>query len=254
MSSGRSVADRVIRLVTPRVVESFRPPPREIAPNLFELERLLRMPAGPNLPSRTTIVRLSSGRLVVLTPPPAVGAAEAAAITAIGMVDDVVAPNSFHYVHAADFLARFHGSRLLVSPSLPARIPSLPPCNELESSPPERWHGELDLAVLGPVRGISETVFFHHATRTLVLADLAFHMVRFTRALERFAWRASGVPAGFGPSRTARTLLLGDHAIASRFLRRVLEWPFERIVVGHGDVIHDDAAGLFRRAYARWLT
>jgi hypothetical protein len=252
MTGQTSLAGRLIRRIQPRVVGDFRPPPRPLAEGLWELPRLLKMPGGPNLPSRTTIIRLASGSLVVVTPPPAVGPEEAPQIEALGQVADVVSPNSFHYVYAAGFLAQFPRARFLVSAGLPQRIPALPPCKEL-AAPPAEWRGEIELAVLGPVKGLSETALFHVASGTLVLTDVAFHLVRFAGTAERLMWRASGVPAGFGPSRTARTLLLGDRSIASAFLRRVAAWPFERILVAHGDVLDRDAQAGFRRAFARWL-
>lgn len=71
--------------------------------------------------------------------------------------------------------------------------------------------------------------------------------------LDRIAWRLSGVPAGFGPSRTARTALLQDRPLVAAFLAKVLAWPFRRILAAHGETLEDDAPAVFRRAFANWL-
>lgn len=76
MSSRRSLIDRLMRLASPRPVSGFAPPPRELAPGVWLVDRRLRMPGGPLLPLRTTVIRLRDGSLVVISPPPLPPAAE----------------------------------------------------------------------------------------------------------------------------------------------------------------------------------
>ena len=253
MPSRRSLVDHLMKLGSPRAVATFAPRPRQLAQAVWVLDRELRFPGGARLPLRTAIICLSSGALVVVSPPPLIESGAAAAIDSIGVVRQVVAPNTFHYVYAAEFMVHYPAASLLVSPGLLERVTDLPPAEELGPSPPEGWSGELDLAVLGPVRGVSEVVFFHHPTGTLILTDLAFNMTRFARRFDRIAWRLAGVPDGFGPSRTARLLLLRDHAEASRCLGRVAEWPIRQIVVAHGEVVEHEAKAQFVKAFARYV-
>jgi hypothetical protein len=249
----RTLIDRFLPYVTPGLVRDFAPPPERLDTSLWILDRRLRMPGGPVLPTRTTIVGLPSGGLLVVSPPPA-GAGGLDVLGAIGRVEHVVAPNSFHHLNVAGFLARFPGASFWAAPGLFARVPGLPPGTELGSDAPAEWSGAVEQAILDNGRGVSEVAFFHRESATLVLTDLAFHMVRFGSAFDRVAWRLSGVPAGFGPSRTARLLLLQDPKPVAPFLRRVLAWPFRRVLVAHGDALEEDAAGTFRRAYAEWLS
>jgi len=253
MPARRSLIDRLIKLAAPRPVVAFAPQPRELAAGVWVLDRQLRLPGSARLPLRTTIIRLSSGALVVVSPPPLIGSRDVAAIDSIGVVEHVVAPNSFHYVYAAEFIARYPDARLFVSPGLLERVPELPTAVELGRSPPEIWSGEIDLVVLGPIRGVSEVVFFHQPSGVLILTDLAFNMTRFARTFDRIAWRLAGVPDGFGPSRTSRLLLLRDHAEAVRCLSRVSEWPMRQIVVAHGEVVEHDAKAQFQKAFARYV-
>jgi hypothetical protein len=246
--------DRVLRRVGPRPVAAFAPQPAEIAAGVWGLDRQLRFPGGALLPSRTTIVRLSGGELVILSPPALHGTEGAAAIDSIGVVRYVVAPNTFHYTYVAGFMVCYPDATLLAAPGLPERVPELPPAEELGPGRPEAWSGQLDFAVLGPVRGLSEVVFFHVPSRSLILTDLAFNLTRFDRALDRAAWRVgAGIPHGFGPGRTSRSLLLRDPVEARRCLCRASEWPIERIVVAHGDVVEHDAKERFSKAFAAYL-
>jgi hypothetical protein len=248
--SRRSVIDRAIQLIRPRLVRDFAPPPTPIAPDLWSLARRTRMPGGPTLPTHTTVIRLRSAGLLIVSPPP-VEAGGLDDLDALGVVEEILVPNSFHYLNASGFLARYPRAALRLAPGLRRRIAGLP--GEELTNTPTAWGGTVEHLVLGPVRGISEVAVFHVPSATLVLTDLAFHMLRFENRLERAAWRLNGVPAGFGPSRTSRTFLLGDRAIAAAFLERVLAWPFDRVLVAHGEPLEQDAVGAVRRAFAAYL-
>jgi hypothetical protein len=247
-----SLAGRLMKRLVPVPIAGFAPPPCEIAAGVRVLDRQLRMPGGITLPNRTTVLGVRDGDIAVISPPPPDAEARRA-IDSIGTVRWIVAPNSFHYLYAPSFAAHYPDAELLVSAGLRERVPEFPPADEIRARVPELWDGAVDVAVLGPVRGISETAFFHVPSKTLVLTDVAFHMTRFATAYERIGWRLSGVPKTFGPSRTARMLLLGDRVEAARFLRAVDAWPFERIVMAHGDVVERNAKAEFRRAFEAYL-
>lgn len=238
-------------LAAPRLLPSPPQTPREVAPDVWIVERQLALPGGPRLATRSTLIRLSSGDLLVISPLP-LDASEAAQLSALGPVRDVALPNSFHFLYAADFLSRFPEARLHLAPGLRERVPDLPPGAVLGESAPPAWAPDLDLAVLGPVRGASEVIFFHRPSGTVVLTDLAFNVVS-QRVFDRIAWRLAGVPRGFGPSRSARMLLLRDREVARAALRRVAAWPLRRILVAHGEAVERDAATEFQRAFAHYL-
>lgn len=249
MSERRRLLDRAFQLAAPGVDAGHRPLPMEVAPGVWSLERRLRMPGGFFLPSRSTILRLGGGGLAVISPPP--GHTETfAAIESLGRVDALVAPNSFHYLYVDDNVRRFPRAMLFVAPGLHGRVASLPPGVDLATATPTP---ELERVVLAPGGGISEVLLFHRACRTLVLTDVAFNMVNLARPFDRLAWRAMGVPARFGPSRTARLMLLHNRALARAALRAVLDWPFERIVVAHGDIVERDARAQFEIGFATYL-
>lgn len=253
MNPKRSLLDRLLQLGRPTVVRDFAPAPVVIAPGLWALERRLRMPGGVRLPNRSTIVRLASGGLLVVSPPP-VEPGGLDALAALGAVEEVLVPNSFHHLYARGFLECHPDATLRTAPDVHARVADLPRGEELnDGAAPASWSGCIEHAVLGPVRGMAEVALFHRPSATLILTDVAFHMTRYESGFERAAWRFAGVPAGFGPSRSARMTLLRDRAVAAEFLARVLAWPFERVLVAHGDPLETDARAAFRRAFAPHL-
>ena len=190
---------------------------------------------------------------MVVSPPP-LDSRLAAEIDSIGSVKYIVVPNSFHYLFAAEFSRRYSSACVVAAPSLRERVLELGFANELGPRPPADWATELDYVVLGPVRGLSEILFFHLPSQTRLITDLAFNMARYPRRLDRLFWRLSGIPGRFGPGRTARSLFLKDREAACRCISRASEWPLRRIVVAHGDAIEHDAVHEFRRAFSDYLT
>lgn len=247
-----SVFDRLLGRLIPRPLADHTPPARAIAEGLWVLERELVHFGFARLPARTTIIRLESGNLVVISAPPRDPACEAA-FDMLGPVACVVVPNPFHYVFAQAFLERHPGAELMAAPGLIERVPKLGFATVLGGEPPAAWAGVLAVELVGSPGGATEVVLFHRPSGSLILTDVAFNMREHSRGRDRVFWRASGIPAGFGPGRTSRALLLNDHAAAAKSLARMLEWPVGRIIPAHGDIIEDDAASALRAAFADYF-
>src|SRR5713226_7014548 len=138
----RALFDRALALVRPVPDRSFRPSPKEIAPGLWELRRALRLPPAMTLPVRMTILRLPSGGLLLHSPE--LDHETARAIRALGEVEAVLAPNSFHYVFVAGAVAEFAHASLFLAPGLPDRAPTLPKGRIVTEAPPPEWIGAIE--------------------------------------------------------------------------------------------------------------
>lgn len=244
--------DRMVKGVLPVAVESFAPPPRQIAEDLWVVVRQLRLSPALRLPTHMTLMRLPNGAVVVHSPV-RLDPALLAATNQIGAVAAILVPNSFHYAYAADWVRQFPAARFYCAPGLPARVPGLPAATELSDAAPDLWSGEIDQIVYAPPGPFSEVVFRHRRSQTLILSDLAFNMVAFDSPAQRIGWRLMGVPPDFGPSRTARLTLLRDRRVSRPYLHRMAEWKFERLIVAHGEVIESDAHAVFERGFAAFL-
>ena len=163
MTPRRLLMDRAMRLAKPRVVTEFAPPPVPIAPDVWSLDRRLRMTAGTLLPNRTTIMRLKSGGLLFVSPPPV--APGLGHLDALGAVEEVLLPNSFHYLYGAEFLTRYPFATLRMAPGLHARIPGLPAGDELTDATPAPWQGVIEHAILETDRGLSEVALIPSSER-----------------------------------------------------------------------------------------
>jgi hypothetical protein len=246
----RGIVDRVLGLARPAVVGDFTPPTRAVADGLWVVARRIRLPGGITIATNMTVVRLRSGLLVYS--PFRLDAPMRADLAGMGRVAHLVAPNAFHYLYLGQHRDAFPEAAVYLCPALRERRPVVGSGTVLGEEPPAAWGGEVDVAVLGPSRGVSEVALYHRATRTLIVTDLAFNMQSVSRRPDRWYWQMSGVWQRFGPSKLVQHVLLRDADLVRPFLARVLAWDFDRIVVSHGDVVERDGHALFAAAFARW--
>lgn len=223
-----------------------------IAEGVYGFEQDLRLPGGMRLPSRTTIVRLADGGLVVHSP---LSFDEAAvrAIDDLGEVKALVAPSCIHYLFLKAATERWPRARVLGAPGLERKsvgvaFEPLPAEGFLESL------GEGDELVVLRIDGIpyiTEHVFLHRASRSLVVSDLLFNVHRSDSFGMRMFLRCVGAWQKPAQSRMWRWFTK-NRAAAQQGVVKVLGWDFERIVMAHGDPIEKDAPTTLRSALP-WL-
>ena len=222
---------------------------RRLADDVWVTERPQRffgLPVG----ARMTVIRLSGGRLLLHSPLP-LDAALRAELDALGRVACAVAPNRLHHLYAGDVVRAYPEARLWVAPGLPEKRPDLVHAGVLGDEAPVEWRGELEQAFFRGRPYENEVAFFHPATRTLILCDLAFNFG------PRDAWPTRVLMSllrsygKLGPSKLD-PLLIRDRAAARASLDRILAWDFDRVIVAHGDVQESGGYPLMRDGYA-WL-
>jgi hypothetical protein len=99
---------------------------------------------------------------------------------------------------------------------------------------------------------MSEHVFFHDRSGSLIVTDLMFNVQRCQSSLMSVLLRLAGAYRKTAQSRVWR-LLVKDRAAAAKSVSKVLSWDFQRVVVAHGDVVSEDARGRAVRALS-WMT
>jgi len=220
-----------------------------LAPDLWVATRPLVLVTG-DVGTRMTVVRLRDGGLW-LHSPVRLDAPTRAALDALGPVRAVVAPNLMHHFFVADYAAAYPTARVFAPPGLARKRPALRLDAVLSDAPPPEWAGELEQHLSQGAPYLNEVAFFHPPTRTLVLTDLAFNVVR-----PPVSWRARLFFAlvgarGFGPHRVVK-LTIRDRAAARRSLDRLLAWDFDRVTVTHGDVLETGGRAALAAAFD-WL-
>ena len=208
--------------------------------------------AGTKFDARMTVIRLSSGGLM-LHSPCEITAPLAQEVAALGPVAHIVAPGNFHHLFVASAQAAFPAAKTWICPGVETRQPGLTYDAVLGDAPPPDWAGEIDQVLVQGTRIMREVAMFHRASRTLILVDLIENFTDATPhtggALKfwfKFVLRMWNNP------RPAPEYRMGwrNRAAAAQSLRRILAWDFERIVLSHGDLIDRDAHNVAAKAWA----
>lgn len=223
---------------------------RQLADNLWVADRPQAF-YGFSVGTRMTVLRLPEGRLL-LHSPVALDPGLRQDLDSIGRVAFVVAPNRLHHLYAGDVVKSYPGARLWVAPGLQRKRPDLVYEAILGDDSPEEWRAEVDQAFFRGRPYENEVAFFHRASRTLILCDLAFNFGPSAATSTRLLMKALRSYGRLGPS-TLDPLLIRDRQAARASLERILSWDFDRIIVAHGDVLETGGHDILRRGYS-WLT
>jgi hypothetical protein len=204
---------------------------------------------GFHLGTRMTIVRRPDGGLIVHSPL-ALSDALRGETDALGPVRCVIAPNVYHHLYAGQWTAAYPDARLVAPKGLEKKREDLRIAAFLEDEPDECWADTLSqVRVQGTL--LKETVFFHAPSRTLISSDLLENFDSSPHWPTRMYLKVGGIHGKPGVSRVLR-VMYRDHEKVRAALERVLAWDFDRIVLGHGNVIADHGPQVLRESYA-WL-
>jgi hypothetical protein len=205
---------------------------------------------GLELGARMTVIRLPGPKLLLHSPVPATPGL-VREVKALGPVAYIVAPNRFHHLSADAWLAAFPGASLYVAPGLDEKRPDLKIAGVLTDVPESGWAEAVDQILVRGFPLANEVVFFHRPSATLLATDLAFNIGSKSPPLTRFAFRLSRGYGRLSPTILER-LFVRDRSAFRRSLERIFEWPFERVVVAHGQVSKTGGREELARGYA-WV-
>lgn len=220
----------------------------ERAEGLWTVDHPLRVGPLP-IGTRTTVVRLASGGLLVHSPGPLDDGLRAR-IEACGRVVALVAPNRLHHLFLAEHATAWPDAAVWLAPGLREKLPRLPSGEILDATAPAVWSGVLEQTVVGGAPRMGEVVFFHPASRTLLLADLVFNVRSVSSNVARLLMRVNGMFGHFGPSRVARMFFFRDRRSLRVSIDRILGWDFDRVVMSHGEIVESGGRGLFDEAFS----
>jgi hypothetical protein len=213
--------------------------------------------AGVRIPlpftTRMTVVRLSNGDLF-LHSPVRFDETLAEALRRLGPIRHLVSPNQFHYAHIGEWAAAFPDAVTWASPWVRrrarARRASVDFMRDLGNAPPEEWAPDID-QTLFPGGYFKELIFFHRASRTLILTDAIIN-IEPSKMSEpwRTATRVSRMHAPCGGLFFGMRLpffLQRRKAAAVRATLR--KWNPQRILLSHGKCFETGTGEAIRRLF-----
>jgi hypothetical protein len=211
-------------------------------------------PKAP-FPTRMTVLRLKGERLFVHSPTPLTPALQRQ-LRAIGDVAWIIGPNRFHYWWIPEWRSVYPDVPVYLAPGIQnqagKRIDFA--FHELDATRPLPWVNEIEtLRIDGSI--LTECVFFHRASRTLIVTDLIqnFEAHRLGSWLMRALTWIGGVqdPDGQTP-RDMRLAFWRQKAELRAAVKQMLDWNPERVILAHGRWYDVDGANELRRAF-RWV-
>jgi hypothetical protein len=222
----------------------------KVAPDLWVVETPLRF-RGIEVGRRMTVVRLASGGLLVHSPAP-LNVELRESLAELGDVRFVVPASSMHgHLFMEHYRAAYPAAEIFSAPGLDRKRKDLSFDGLLGSTPDPRWQEDLDQAPVLGHRFVTEIAFLHRQSRTLIVGDLCFTIGESAPAPMRAMARAT---KAYGRPRPTPMFRVGlrNKVAARRSLDRILGWDFDRIIVGHGELLETGGHSAFRDAYA-WL-
>jgi hypothetical protein len=205
---------------------------KELAENLWVLPYPLRL-LGGDFRRMVTIMRLRSGELVIHSTGPFTPG-DVADILRLGkpgwllevmLQHDTFTKQGRQSFPKIPFLGPHGFTKVVGFPTEPL-IP-----------PPAAWNDELRVLRIDGLPSMQEHVVFHRPSRTLIVADLLFNF-----GPDLSAWTGFLVLCGVGsrhhPGMSRRfRMAIKDKGAFKRSVEALTTWDFDRIIVGHGEVI-----------------
>ena len=172
---------------------------------------------------------------------------DVAIIRELGEVTTLLAPNKMHHLYINDAIKQFPQAEVLLAPGLPEKRPDLAQHSVLPRCL-EAWN--LQQQFVRGMPDLNETAFFHRPSKSLILTDLAFHFPRHAHLPTRLALRLNGALGRFGPTRLLKYVFLKNRKLFDEDLAKIMEWPIEKIVVGHGEEVLENGSIRMREAFS----
>jgi hypothetical protein len=212
---------------------------------------------GARLPlpftTRMTVVRLSNNDLFLHSPIKFHGTL-ANEMQRLGTIRHLVSPNQFHYAHIGEWAKAFPNAVTWASPHVRerarARHVDVEFKRDLEAGSPEEWRQEID-QTLFPGGYFKEFIFFHKASRTLILADTIIN-IELDKVTEpwRTATKVTGMYHPYGQIFFGMRLpLFLQRQKAEVAIREIHSWQPQRILLSHGRCFDVDADKVIRRIF-----
>jgi hypothetical protein len=230
---------------------------REIDEDIWVAEQPLRY-LGLSVGTRMTVVRLANRELAVISPIQA-NDAIVNQLSQLGIVKHIIAPNLYHYLFAANFKSLYPHATFWAAPGLEVKKPELS-IDQIIKGEADKLLNGLEFIFFSGFRvlglsgfdSLNECVFFHSASRTLILTDTAFHFDESFPMLTQFATRVLGGYKRLSPSVLER-LATTDKEGVRKSVEQVLNWNFERVIIAHGSIVEQNGKEKFKQGYEQFL-
>ena len=225
---------------------------KEFAPSLYVADGPAVSFYGFPYPTRMAVVRLSDGTAWVWSPV-ALTDTIVDFMSNFDAVRHIVSPNKIHHIFLTEWREQWPEARIYAPPGLAQRKPELQFDAELGDQPDPAWAADIDQVIFHGSFAMEEVVFFHHASRTVIVCDLIQrHPEAAMSGWKGMLMRLDGLVGekGSTPREWRASFLRRSKARAAR--EKLLRWKPDRLLIAHGDCAQTAATSIIDRALS-WI-
>ena len=197
---------------------------------------------------RSTVIDLGEGELFIHSP---VQISAASLLKTLpGQVKYIVSPNKLHSLFLEDWQKALPEANLYAPPGLKSKLPDVSFYKELADEPEPAWQGVLKQKIVRGSWFMSEVVFFHEPSETLILGDLIEN-----HNPEKLAWlyrvisKAMDMLAPNGTTARIFRWTFFRRKKVRQDLQEIMSWHAKRVVVNHGPIVENGAQEFLRNAF-----
>lgn len=230
--------------------------PKPVAKDIWVVDGPAIKFYGLPFSTRATVVRLKDGSLFVHSPTK-LSEGLRDAVSGLGPVAHLIAPNWIHYAYVAEWQAAFPEAQSWAAPGVIERAKShdmdLAFDHELATDQVTPWQDDLRQMVVPGSKVHREAVFFHRASSTLILTDLIENFdVAKVPVWMGWITRIVGIAAPHGrmPPDMKSTF---DKTRLAQAVQQMIDWKPERVILSHGAWFEQNGAAELQRAFAKEL-
>ena len=229
---------------------------KEYIPNkIYIVEYPVRF-AGMDILARMTLIRLGDNKLWVHNAAPLDDELKNQ-IDQLGHVAYILAPGTYHHLHIPEFQNHYPEAETFFCPGLEQKRSDIEFDWILGNRPDHRWQDEFDQVAVTGARFISEVVFYHIPSNTLLLVDLLENYgddyEHQADSLLKFWWK--NITRMWNKAAPAPEYQMGwgEKKAVRRSLNKILTWDFKRIIIAHGNIIESYAKDTALKAWKNVL-
>ena len=212
--------------------------------------------AGIDLFARMTIIKLDNGELIIHDPC-IIDQLLKTEIDKIGDVTYIIAPGTYHHLYVTEFQQHYPKAETYICPGLEKKRPDIQFEWILGNRPDHRWQKEIDQVQLQGARFISEVVFLHKPSKTLILVDLLENIgddyQHPANLLLRFWWKLVFKMWNNPKAAPEYQMGWGKKEVVKKGMDKILSWQPERIILAHGEPIENNVSDVLRKAWRKVL-
>ena len=213
---------------------------------------------GIEVGTRMTIIRLSGGRIALISPVK-LDRQTIFQIDTLGQVKYIIAPNLFHHLFFQACQNIYPEAIAICAPGLKARIPQIE-SDYIFTQDKVDFNGEIEYLLLAgfpasvPTESATsnEIAFYHVESKTLILTDSVFCFDRSFPLLTQLFSRIIGCYQQLRPS-ISNKLIIKDKNIIIASITKLLQWDFKRVIMAHGTIVEENAKERLKLGYEWFL-